>query len=227
MKRLLVLIALLAPLAVAARLPIENFGRLPATLDDIQGSVVLAFDVWTPPTDVADRLAGEVHITPEGFSIALYLSHLSGKSALNLWAMHRDGMSWWDVAARVGIPPSDIVVRPSRDYGPPYGKAWGYWKKKRGRRAFRLSDREFAAMVRVRTLSRATGLSPDAVMERLSGGRHYDGWAAEVCRERRHKQREHDRMKEHGPPGHEKEHGRGRSRGHGEEHGEGHGRGGR
>jgi hypothetical protein len=212
MKRLVVLMSLLAPMVVAARLPIENFGKLPAALNDVQASVVLAFDVWTPPTDVADRLAGEVHITPEGFSVALYLSHVSGKSALQLWAMHRDGLSWWDVAARAGVPPSNIVVQPSRDYGPPYGKAWGYWKKGKKRRAIRLSDSEFAAMVRVHTLARATGLSPDAVMERLAAGRRYDGWAAEVCRERRHKRRKHERTGEKGPPGHQKEHGKGHGR---------------
>lgn len=223
MRKLVALVALLTPMVIGARLPIESFAKLPPTLDDVQASVVLAFDVWKPSADVADRLAGEVTITPEGFSIALYLSHLSGDSALRLWAMHKDGLTWWEVAARAGVPPSDIVVRPARDYGPPYGKAWGYWKKRRGRRSFRLTDSEFAAMVRVRTLSMATGLSQDTVMERLCGGRPYDGWAAEVCRTRRQKEKE----RKHEPPGRsrDKEHRHDRGHGHEGDHGEGHGHG--
>ena len=39
------------------------------------------------------------------------------------------GMSWWDISVRYGIRPEVYYVPVAVAPGPPYGKAWGHYKK--------------------------------------------------------------------------------------------------
>ncbi len=208
MKRALVSSLFFISLAVWAGLPVLDFRTLPDPTSDLQAALHLAYEVWGPPLRDANRLAARDRITPDDFQVAVYLSSKSGWSLSVIWDMRKKGVEWCDVAARCGVPMDVVIVRPGRDYGPPYGKAWGYWKKQGEDRSFRLSDPEFVEMVRVHTLSRATGLSPDQVMEGLQGGRGYQAWAGDVYREK------HGQGHGKGEPGQDKEHGQ-EGKGHG------------
>ncbi len=205
-----------------ARLPITDFSRPPALPGDVQAALHLSFGTWGPPLAEANRIALDARITPDDFSVVAFLSNRSGLSILVLWGYRVSGMSWAQVAQKAGVPWDEIVVQPGRDHGPPYGKAWGYWKKHGGApKEFVLTDPEFLGMVRVHTLMRATGRSPDEIIEGLQAGKGYHAWAGEAWRAK------HD----HGPKEKgEKERGHGDDEGgppgqRGKEHGEGHGHG--
>jgi hypothetical protein len=46
-----------------------------------------------------------------------------------IFDMHRAGTSFLDISIHFGLGPEIFYVPIERDPGPPYGKAWGYYKK--------------------------------------------------------------------------------------------------
>ena len=236
---LIFFVCALATIGTQARLPIPDFGLPPNLADNIQTSLHLSVDVWKLPVADANRLAGEARISPDDFMVAAFLSNRSGSGIQAVWNLRRTGLPWVQVALRLGVPMDTVIVRPGRDYGPPYGKAWGYWKNHghgkghQEREEYALNDPEFIAMARVQTLCRATGRTPDEVISGLQGGRDYHAWCGEVYREHHghgpkgQGAKEHGRGQgEEGPPGlRNKEHGNEEhgGEGHGNGHGHGHG----
>ncbi len=227
----MMVVCFITALGLQARLPIPDFGQPPDLADNLQASLHLSVDVWKLPFGDANRIAMEPHVTADDFMVAAFLCNRSGKSLPAVWELRRSGLPWGQVAVRLGVPWDVIVVEPARDYGPPYGKAWGYWKnhghgKGRPRQeAFALSDQEFIAMARVHTLAQATGRPPDEIISGLQGGRDYHTWCGEVYREKhgqghgpKHKGAKGHDAEDNLPPGlQNKEHG-GEGHGHGHEH---------
>lgn len=76
--------------------------------------------------------------------------------------------SWFDVAVRLGLSP-DIFFLPLRmeKIGPPYGNAYGYYRK-HGHggdwKALVLADREVVDLVNLRFMSEYHGLDPDEIV---------------------------------------------------------------
>lgn len=229
-------VCLLVVAGLQARLPIPDFGQPPNWADNVQVSLHLSLDAWKLPVGDANRFAAEPRVTADDFMVAAFLCNRSGKSLQAVWELRRTGLPWSQVAVRLGVPWDVIVVQPGRDYGPPYGKAWGYWRNHghgKGhpqQQAFVLSDPEFVAMARVHTLCQATGRPPDEIIVGLQGGREYHAWCGEVYREK-HGHGPKDKgasghgHQEDGPPGlQNKEHGNQEHGNQGQGHGHGHGK---
>jgi hypothetical protein len=77
-------------------------------------------------------------------------------------------MSWLDISFHYGLTP-DIFFVPLRvePSGPPYGKAYGYYRKYGPRREWQrivLSDPDVVALVNLRFLSERHGVPPDDVI---------------------------------------------------------------
>jgi hypothetical protein len=76
--------------------------------------------------------------------------------------------SWLDVAVRLGLSP-EVFFLPLRaeKIGPPYGNAYGYYRK-HGRggdwKALVLADREVVDLVNLRFMSEYHGLDPDEII---------------------------------------------------------------
>jgi hypothetical protein len=118
---------------------------------------------------VARRLSDPERDLP----VLLFLAAESGRSLQFILDLRLGGLSWWEVRARLGIPPDRVIVVLPRDPGPPYGKAHGYYRKHpRGQQAeVILTDAEFADWVGIRVLSQAYGMEPIAVIEARQSGR--------------------------------------------------------
>ena len=104
--------------------------------------------------------------------VLLFLAHESGRSANFILDLRLQGLSWWDVRARVGVAPERVIVALPRDPGPPHGKAHGHHKHGKHRRSKSLviSDAEFSDWVGVRILSSAYGVEPLVVFEARRAG---------------------------------------------------------
>jgi hypothetical protein len=105
---------------------------------------------------------------------------------------------------RERVPPSVLFVGMDRDPGPPYGHAWGYWKKHPGGR-FAIEDRDFVELTKLQVTSKYYRVSPYTVAAERQRGVSVEQYAAD-----RHHSREHA---EHGD-----DHGR-HDEGHGPDHG--------
>jgi len=189
-KRTLLSAVFLALAASAwARLPLTDFAKPDLTID-LHATLLLSQDTWGVPVSDANLLALEPRITPDDFAVAAFLSREAGVGVQAIWRSRQNGSSWFEVALNFGIPMDNVVIRPTRDFGPPYGKAWGYWRNhpKRGDRSFRLDDNDIIRMVEVQTLCRSTGKSADEVIQGLQGEDSYTKWASKVIREKRNKE---------------------------------------
>lgn len=149
--------------------------------------------------------------------VLLFLAGESGRPSSFILDLRLQGLSWWEIRARVGVPPERVIVALPRDPGPPYGKAHGHYKhgKHRGSDSFVISDAEFTDWVGVRVLSTAYGIEPIIVFEARRAGVSLAEFT--VTREKaRQKKRQHQ-----GSDGAAHGRGHGRGRGHGNK---GHGR---
>jgi len=84
--------------------------------------------------------------------VVLYLARTSGRSVEFIIGLRSQGLAWSVILDRCHVAPDVLFVGIDRDPGPPYGNAWGYWKKQ-GRRV-RLSDNDIAGLVHVQYGSR-------------------------------------------------------------------------
>ena len=117
---------------------------------------------------------------PDQLAVALFISKHSGSSLESIFEMRRQGQGWWEISVRLGLPAEVWFVPVERAPGPPYGKAYGHWKKhKNNAPAIRMSDRDAENLVAVRMLHEYYGVAVDVAMDRRSSGRDLSGLMAD------------------------------------------------
>jgi hypothetical protein len=166
----------------------------------------------------------------DDFPVIAFLAYHSHRSPTFILNLRKEGYGWSDIFYQVNVQPSVLFVGIDRDPGPPYGKAWGYWRKHsepgvRGR--YRFSDRDVVGLVKVQTASRHLGASPYSIIEAQQSGRRPEAYTVERWRQN------HGRETWVNAPPRGNGQGRGHhhdddqdSQGHGNSHGHGHGHGG-
>ena len=102
--------------------------------------------------------------------VALHLARVSGTDIDVIVDLRRSGLSWYDVTRRCERTVRVYYVDLPADPGPPYGRAWGYWRKNQ-RGDFVMSDDEIRAYVQLGALSQHAGKSPSEVLKLRKGGR--------------------------------------------------------
>jgi hypothetical protein len=109
---------------------------------------------------------------PDDLAVSLYIGKRSGRSADFIFSLRRQGLSWWDISVRLGLPANVWFVEVPRDPGPPYGKAYGHWKKhKRDRNAvIVLNDTDVRNLVAVRMIHEYYDVPVEIAMEWRSSG---------------------------------------------------------
>ena len=101
--------------------------------------------------------------------VVLFLAHESGRPVDAIVGQRPQGRSGWGIFERAGVRPDVLFVGIDRDPGPPYGKAWGYWKKRP--KVVRFSDADVAGLVQVQIGARAAGLPPYEVARARGQGK--------------------------------------------------------
>lgn len=158
------------------------------------------------PRQVIEPVLPRFRSVNDDLPVALFLARTSGRPLAKIVAFRSDGMSWSAIFLNVGVPVETLFVGLDRDPGPPYGKAWGYWKK-HGRGA-RFSDREIVSLVGLQVGHRITGRPTYEIARSGAAGRSLEVYVADT----------HGRpWKGHGPggdgpPGHDKGNGKGHAK---------------
>ncbi|HEX2896452.1 MAG TPA: hypothetical protein VHP63_00185 [candidate division Zixibacteria bacterium] len=77
------------------------------------------------------------------------------------------GKSWMDITLHFGLSPAIYYVAFEKDPGPPYGKAWGYYKKhkKEEWKSIRLGDSDIVNFVNVKFMCDRYGYTPAQVIQ--------------------------------------------------------------
>ena len=147
----------------------------------------VANETWRPPAPT--RIIRRCANPEEDFPVVAFLAYHSHRSPDYILGLRQAGYGWSDIFFHLNVSPKVLFVGIDQDPGPPYGKAWGYWKKNRssytgGRSRYRLSDRDVVALVKVQTAARHFGMNPDSVIDARDGRRRADVYTANRWRER-------------------------------------------
>ncbi|MEW5746338.1 MAG: hypothetical protein AB1805_12975 [Nitrospirota bacterium] len=153
----------------------------------------------------------EKRIRDEELPVVLFLAQRARVPYTRIVELRQRGMSWIDITLHFGLSPEIYYVPVKVVSGPPYGKAYGYYKKKPKKewKAIRLDDDDVVNFVNLKFISGYHGYSPERVIELRSRGRDFVAINDEVKREKgrgRDRNKERDKDREHGKL--EKEHGK-------------------
>lgn len=105
---------------------------------------------------VLEPLLPRVRYVENDLPVLLYLQHASGWPLPQLVDLRARGSSWSVIFTHVGVPQAVLFEGMPDDPGPPYGNAWGYWKK--NPRGARLQDRDVCDLVRIQMASQWVGI---------------------------------------------------------------------
>jgi hypothetical protein len=140
---------------------------------------------------------------PDDLAVFLQICSRSHQAPEVVFNYRRQGMSWFDVGARVGIPVDFWYVPVAVDPGPPYAKPYKRYKKHGhdSHYAVRLNDREMRDLVAVRMAHEYYGVAPEVAMNWRR-----DGSSVQVIMTREYRQRHHDDRAYHGHDSHKTKH---------------------
>src|SRR5262245_56024911 len=119
--------------------------------DDSRFFLNLTNDRYPAPQQVSVAVVKRCPRPADDFPVVMLLASESRRSPDAVLAMRLRGMSWTDVLFELHLSPEVLFVGMDRDPGPPYGNAWGYWKRHGGRpdkRRFAISDAQVVDLVK-------------------------------------------------------------------------------
>lgn len=130
----------------------------------------------------------ERRVRDEDLPVVLFIAQHARVTPATIVDLRMRGLSWWDISVRYGIGPEVYYVPVAVAPGPPYGKAWGHYKKKPRKqwKTIVLADDDIVNLVHVRFISDYYRIPPERVFEVRV--RHHDIVAVnyEVSRGRSH-----------------------------------------
>lgn len=108
-------------------------------------------------------------------------------------------MSWLDISFHFGLTPEIFFVPLTVEkVGPPYGKAYGYYKKYHPRKEWKkivLSDNEIVDLVNLRFISEYHKLKPDTVIKMRSKGMNFVNINVEIQKGKKKSKEKHGKVK--------------------------------
>ena len=163
---------------------------------------------------------------PDDLSVFLFITQRSGKSPDFVFSLRRQGLGWFEIGNRCGVPVDAWYVPVAHHPGPPYGRAYGYWDKHKADPHYRvqLTDHDARDLVAVRMAHEYYGVSPEVAMDWRRNGESTRTIMNREYRSRHgHGDREAGDRHGHGHDDDQGDHGHGNGHGGGNGHGNGHG----
>ncbi len=116
--------------------------------------------------------AKESKIPDEELPVVFFLAKHAQVSPGIIIKLHLGGMTYMDICLKYGLTAEVFYVPMKRTPGPPYGKAYGHFKKKKKKNwgTIRFTDIEIANFVNLKFISNHYGHSPDEVAKMRANG---------------------------------------------------------
>ncbi len=113
----------------------------------------------------------------EELPVVYYLASRARVKPSAIIDLRMSHMSWLDISFRFGLTPEIFFVPLTVEkVGPPYGKAYGNYKKYRPKKEWKkivLSDSDVVDLVNLRFISEYHKIAPDKVIEMRGQGRNF------------------------------------------------------
>jgi hypothetical protein len=132
---------------------------------------------------------------PDDLAVLLFLSRHAGKPPGQIMKLRRGGHSWWEIGQQLGVEVGVWFVPVKRDPGPPYGRAYGHWRKnsKDKRHQMSLTDVDIRNLVAVRLLHEYYGVEAGVALQWRSSGKDLRSLMAGEYRKRHGKGQSSDK----------------------------------
>ena len=163
-RTVLAVICLVTPALAAASVAASlDFLWKPDPANDAQVFLHIANTAFQPPREQV-RAVYPLLKTPEtDFPVLLFLANEAHVSLSVVWDLRSKRLPWSDVMVRLNVPPERIFVPMQRDPGPPYGKAYGHWKRHEKER-IAVTDDDIFYWVNVRSQARYFAVPAETVV---------------------------------------------------------------
>ncbi|RKX21595.1 MAG: hypothetical protein DRP45_12170, partial [Candidatus Zixiibacteriota bacterium] len=114
----------------------------------------------------------EKKIPDEELPVVFFLAGEAGMPPDAVIKLRLGGKSWMEIALQFGLTAKVFYVPIKGDPGPPYGKAYGHFKKHKKEKwgSLRLADDDIINFVNLRFVSSHHGLTPEEVIKMRAKG---------------------------------------------------------
>lgn len=129
----------------------------------------------------------ERHIPDDEIPVVLFLASRAQVSPEVIIDMRLNGRSWWGITVHFGLSPEIFYVPVATDIkGPPYGNAYGHFKKKPRQEwdTIVLTDEEVIVLVNLKFFSEHYQYPPEKVIEMKNSGRNFVGINEVIVKEK-------------------------------------------
>jgi hypothetical protein len=168
MKRItltaLTLIGLALP--ALAQITVSTTGATPVT--------VTFGEYYKVEPRIVDGLVAQ-KVSNDDISVALFLANLAKVTPETVIGYRAKGLTWADITGQLGVKPDVYFVGLPANPGPPYGNAWGYWRKRRAQPppVFNLADDDLRNLVQLRLVSKYYKVKPRTVIHWRGSGKDF------------------------------------------------------
>jgi len=117
----------------------------------------------------------ERRVRDEEIPVVFFLAQRASVSHNTIIKMRLSGMTWLEISLHYGLSPEIFYVPVRVIKGPPYGRAYGYYRNKprSAWKAIRLNDAEIIDLVNLRFISEYYGYPAEEVIRLRSGGDNF------------------------------------------------------
>lgn len=175
MKRIIVLFTALALLVPAASVSAQNVSTgISISNGELRSFYLAVGDYYRVPEARVTYVKQHYRVHDEELPVVFFLAsraHVDPSVIIDL--RYRQRMSWLNITLHYGLTP-EIYYVPVQRVGPPYGKAYGYYKKHgKDYRKVRLADADVVNLVNLRFMSEYHGVAAEVVMDRRGRGERF------------------------------------------------------
>ena len=117
----------------------------------------------------------ERRVRDEEIPVVFFLAQRASVSHNTIIKMRLSGMTWLEISLHYGLGPEIFYVPVRVIKGPPYGRAYGYYRNKprSAWKAIMLNDAEIIDLVNLRFISEHYGYPAEEVIRLRSGGDNF------------------------------------------------------
>jgi hypothetical protein len=189
MKKILVLTGGLLLAAAAARAGTGQVNMGVSIADGKPRSFYLSVgDYYRVPEAQVRTVKGRYRLHDEELPVVFFLAARARVEPSAILSLRAGGMSWLGISVHFRLTPDIFFVPVTMErIGPPYGHAYGYFKKYRPTREWKkivLTDAEVVDLVNLRFISESHGISPEAVIGMRAQGKAFVSINDEIGRGR-------------------------------------------
>jgi len=152
--------------------------------DDDRIFVNVTNDYFAPPPAVAVDLVQRCPSPVDDYPVVLLLARASRRPPQEILKMRLDYLPWSDIMVRLRVSPGILFAGLDHDPGPPYGKAWGRWKKHPRGEEVEIRDRDVVELAKLQVAAGYHHLSPYSIVRERERGVTVEEYVAQRNRGR-------------------------------------------